>query len=117
MTQWGVRFCANTLVAAFLALMMGYCFNSVILYILGAILLFYGVVILYELVASDAPPAMGEAIPGEVQHLEQIERRHTDEHSSGGERTESLRRDPGRDVGRTRGLHAAQAGARRTYPR
>jgi hypothetical protein len=116
MTQWGVRFCANTLVAAFLALMMGYCFNSVILYILGAILLFYGVVILYELVASDAPPAMGEAIPGEVQHLEQIERRSSSGRGEGVEVTTPTGRASPRDVGRTGGVHAARQGTRRTDP-
>jgi hypothetical protein len=117
MNQWGVRFCANSLIAAFMALMMGYCFNSVILYVLGAILLFHGVAILYELIATDAPPAMGEAIPGEVQHLEQTERRHTDEHSSGGESTQSIRRDPAGGVGRTRGQHATRQGTGRTHPR
>jgi hypothetical protein len=117
MNQWGVRFCANSLIAAFMALMMGYCFNSVILYVLGAILLFHGVAILYELIATDAPPAMGEAIPGEVQHLEQTERHSSSGHGEGVEDTTPPGWASPRDVGRTGGVHAARQGTGRADPR
>lgn len=118
MTPWGVRFCATTLVTAFLSMMMGYMLSDTYMWILGGLLLFYGIAILIEVIsANDALPATGTAVLGEVQHLEQIERNSSARRTRGGDtRPLPAVLDSPRDVGRARARAAAE-GRGRTDPR